>query len=566
MRQVLSIVLFAQLLLIACQSEPPIHSTATTAATATTVPPTATFTPEPTAVTEQPSVQLPPDDFLVRTHPDGGLYVGDHVSIEVIAPPNYPLTADYSVEISTIEGEVLGEADFSPFGIGGRSQATFEWFWDTSDVEPGAHDLSIAIQPGDLEWTFTINLRPASELPAPEPDSQWAHAESGCCIIYYMTGTAAERDLERLLSSADAQAEDVASFLDLEFEEPIEIVTMSRVIGHGGFASGDINITYMDRNYAGSDFDMVLHHEMVHILDARIGGDLRPSMLVEGLAVYLTGGHFKSEPLIPRAAALLQLEDPSGESWYLPLEPLADDFYKSQHEIGYLQAAALVEYLINTYGWDAFSNLYRNIQQVPSGKQSEAIDNALKLHFGISFSELERRFLDMLRNTTVTQGQIEDTRLTVEFYDTARRYQEILDPAAYFLSAWLPDSPAMRQYGIVADLLRHPSTVENIALEALLVSADDHLDAGNYSNAGLAIEAVNAVLDAIEIHQEQPFMTHPLASEYFDVVEFFFEAGYHAQRIWKTGDEWFADVLGDDVILISVQLADLGENWRLLGE
>lgn len=566
MRRVFSIVFFAQLLLVACQSEMPLPPTATPAVAAAAVLPTATFTPEPTAAAEQPDVQLPADEFLVRTHPDGGLYAGDRISIEVIAPPNYPLTADYSVEISTTEDIVLGEADFSPFGIGGRSQATLEWFWDTFDVEPGAHDLSIAIIPGDVEWTYTLNLQPASELPVPEPDSRWARDESECCIIYYMTGTAAERDLERLLASADAQAQDVASFLDIEFAEPIEIVTMSRVIGHGGFASGDINITYMDRNYAGSDFDLVLHHEMVHILDARIGGELRPSMLVEGLAVYLTGGHFKTEPLIPRAAALLQLEDPSGESWYLPLEPLADDFYKSQHEIGYLQAAALVEFLIDSYGWDAFSNLYRKIQQSPSGKESEAIDIALKLHFGISFSELERRYLKMLRASEVTQDHIDDARLTVEFYDTARRYQKVFDPSAYFLTAWLPNAPAMRQYDIVADLLRHPSGVENIALETLLVSADEHLDEGNYPAADQAIAAVNAVLDAVEDGESEPFTANPMASQYFGVVKFLFETGYDTQRVWAQDDQNFADVVGKDGVLLTLQLTESAEHWQLQGD
>lgn len=322
----------------------------------------------------------------------------------------------------------------------------------------------------------------------------------------------------------------------------------------------------MDRNYAGSDFDLVLHHEMVHILDARIGGDFRPSLFVEGLAVYLTGGHFKTEPLIPRTAALLQLEDPSGDSWYLPLKPLADEFYNSQHEIGYLQAAALVEFLIDSYGWEAFSNLYRDIHREQRDKHSDAIDKALRLHFGISFSELENRFLKMLRATEVTQDHIEDIRLTVEFYDTVRRYQKILDPSAYFLTAWFPDAPAMRQYGIVADLLRHPSELENIALEALLVSADEHLDAADYPEADLVIDAVNIVLEAFDSNVAQPFMTHPVAQEYYDAVDYLHQIGYYVQRIQVKGDDLIADVVGDDGVLLSLQLARSAEGWQLQGD
>ena len=147
--------------------------------------------------------------------------------------------------------------------------------------------------------------------------------------------------------------------MGIQFTAPITITLMSRVLGHGGFASQDIDISYLDRNYAGSDFGLVLHHEMIHILDGRLGGDFRPSLLVEGLAVYETGGHFKKEPLMPRAAALLPGE--TGLGWYIPLAELADNFYLSQHEIGYLEGATLIEYMVNTWGWDAFSSFYRDI-------------------------------------------------------------------------------------------------------------------------------------------------------------------------------------------------------------
>ena len=75
-----------------------------------------------------------------------------------------------------------------------------------------------------------------------------------------------------------------------------------------GLQSDGIWVSYLDRNYAGSNSEIVFHHEMVHVLDSRLGGELRPTILVEGLAVYLSGGHFKYEPLIPRAAALLPAE------------------------------------------------------------------------------------------------------------------------------------------------------------------------------------------------------------------------------------------------------------------
>jgi hypothetical protein len=141
-----------------------------------------------------------------------------------------------------------------------------------------------------------------------------------------------------------------------DFNEPIT-VTLPRAAGQR-FASDEIHISYLDRNYAGGRPEMVLHHEMIHILDSRLGGDMRPSILVEGLAVYLTGGHFKPEPLMPRSAALLETWGSPlqpGLDWFIPLETLAENFYQSQHEIGYLEAGALVEFMRLAGGLNQFT-------------------------------------------------------------------------------------------------------------------------------------------------------------------------------------------------------------------
>jgi hypothetical protein len=313
---------------------------------------------------------------------------------------------------------------------------------------------------------------------------------------------------------ADEQAQDVSQRMGVEITSPIPIVFLPRVLGHGGFTGLEISVSYLDRNYAGSDPALVLHHEMVHLLDSRLGGDLRPTILVEGLAVYLSGGHFKQEPLMPRAATLLaplagcaadssagrsgvapNTGQPCGLGAYLPLRPLIDEFYTSQHEIGYLEAGALVEYMVANWGWQAFSDFYRDIHAVPSGSQAQAMEVALRKHFGISLDDLEQDFLSVLREQTVTSAMTKDVSLTVLYYDTVRRYQQLLDPSAYFLTAWLPDAVKMRQKGIVADYLRHLSKPENIALETLLVSADTSLRSGDYPRTEQILAAVNAMLD-----------------------------------------------------------------------
>lgn len=464
------------------------------------VTPTATAAPTLTSQAASSTFFLPPSaslassdtkgTFTVRFHPDGDLYVGDQVSFEVIPPADFPSEGRrVIIQVDSQAGVLLGPAEFGRFGIGGRLQATLDWAWDTRDLAPGLHFLTFIIEPDGPLWIEAVNLLPQSALPLVEAQARWARAESHCCVVYYITDTEAERDLPQLLNLADQQAQAAEQHLQTQAPEPIPLVLLARVLGHGGFTNQAIAVSYLDRRYSGGDLGIILHHEMIHWLDARLGGRFRPTLLVEGLAVYLSGGHFKAEALAARAATL------PGLGLYLPLKPLADRFYPSQHEVGYLEAGALVEYMVGRWGWEAFARFYRNIPERPS--QAEAIDAALRQHFGLTFSELESDFLEYLSQQHPTPAQRDDVRLTVRFYDTVRRYQQMLDPSAYYLTTWLPDSETMRQRGIVADYLRHPTAPENLALENLLVSADSYLRQGGYAEAEVLIQAVNHALDAM---------------------------------------------------------------------
>ncbi len=482
-------------------------------------PTTPLAVPSPDAGSPGDTPQTAEDAFRLRVHPDGPLYVGDQVSFEVIVPSAGEAGEGDRVEIYTAEGERIASAEIGPFGIGRRLQATFYWAWDTSGFEPGEYELTFSAEPGDQEWVETITLLPAEQVPFPEPGAHWASTETDCCLVYYITGTAAERDLEALSEMLDSQAESASELLGIGFREPVPVVFLPRVLGHGGFAGEAISVSYLDRNYAGGDPQMILHHELVHILDGRLGGELRPTFFVEGLAVYLSGGHFKPEPLLPRAAALLPPQpgclqaslQPSlpaaqqpaagappltcGLDLYIPLRELMDNFYTSQHEIAYLEAAALIQYMVETWGWDAFSNFYRSMKPVEGGSHADAIDRGLEEHFGLGLDELEGRYLQALSEQDLSPELVEDVRLTVEFYDTVRRYQQALDPSAYYLTAWLPDAEEMRRRGIVADYLRHPAEAENLAIETLLVAAGEDLQQGSYAEAARRIAAVNDVLE-----------------------------------------------------------------------
>jgi hypothetical protein len=562
MRRHLPVFIVITLTLLACQFLFPTPA-APTAVPASPIPqpaaspPASSATPQP-APLPVPLATLPPGAFSVRVHPDGTLYVGDQVSFEIIAPQGSGLRG-HKVELhaDTPGRPVLGSGSFDSFGIGGRLQATLLWAWDTQNLPAGEHTLSFTVLPGGPAITQTFHLAPASDLPLAEQGARWASVQTQYCILYYITGTAAERDLPRLRQSFDQQAEDVSRRFNAQFSKPIPVVLMPRVLGQGGFTSQEIAISYLDRNYAGSSADIVVHHEMVHFLDGELGGDLRPTFLLEGLAVYLSGGHFKPEALLPRAAALVDM------GWYLPMVPLADNFYASQHEIGYLEAAALIEYLVDRWGWPAFNAFYRDIHPDPSGSQAKAIDTALQKHFSLSFTQLEDQFIQSLDSQEVTSAVSDDVRQTVNFYDTVRRYQKELDPSAYFETAWLADAQQMRQRNIVADYLRHPSAPENLALETMLVSADAHLRAGGLSQTDRLVQAAQAVLDAISRGAPQPFQAAPLAADYYAIVQASAAQGYQPQRIEVTGNmaRLQATAAGPD--LIELDLARTPSGWRI---
>jgi len=145
--------------------------------------------------------------FTVRYHPDGPLYVGDQVSIEVIAPEGIDLEHS-EVQVSVKEASIgeLGSAKFGAFGIGGRYQATLTWVWDTQELEPGNYTLDFNIKPGVADWTEEITLLLGNRLPAPEPQAYWVSVEIDCCVVHYISGTPAGRDITELLEVAEAQS------------------------------------------------------------------------------------------------------------------------------------------------------------------------------------------------------------------------------------------------------------------------------------------------------------------------------------------------------------------------
>jgi hypothetical protein len=124
-----------------------------------------------------------------------------------------------------------------------------------------------------------------------------------------------------------------------------------------------------------------------------------------------------------------------------------------------------------------------------------------------------------------------------------------MDPSAYFRTAWLLDTKEMRRRDIVADYYRYPNQPANLALETLMIAANEDMTAARYEQAHAKLAAVNAVLDAVEEDDPQPFSASTLAASYLGTVRALSGEGYTAQRINlqdDTAEAWVTTTTGGE--------------------
>jgi hypothetical protein len=438
-------------------------------------------------------------------------------------------------------------------------RARLVWTWNTTGLE-GPQNLVAWLDPDDViqegdaiqennAAAWTVEILPPSERPPAEIGATWVTTHTACCTFHYLTGTAAERDLETLLDLTEDAITHVETVLHEELEENFEVYFLSRVVGHGGYANGWLAVSYLDRHYAADDMENVLRHEAAHALDTAELARYAPALAREGLAVMAAGGHFKPDPIPERAAALLELD------WYIPLEVLADDFYRHQHEIGYLEAGALITYLIEIHGWESFRDFYTSFEEF-GGTQPEMLDQALEAAFGTDLQETEADFLDWLASQEVRPEHVRDLEGTVRFFEAVRRYQELYVPSAYFRTGWLPNPDVGASRGIVASFVRHPSAPEHVALETMFVAARRALEAGAYDRLEMLLDTIERVLD-------EGAFADPPAADYLAIAVLLEGQGYEVQTIDLWGDRATVEAIVDWPELIELEIARTADGWAV---
>lgn len=532
----------------------PTETAVTATDTPTTIPgPTNTPTPIPI------DLSLTPDGILLLPVPK--IYEGDLVTFR-IAPiiPEGVGTNDVRVQILVDDQQIVKEI-LNWRSLGGDTYGLYEWVWNTTG-QTGQHTITVILDPDDQVQigdenpdnnTATIQavVNPRSQLSSLDARAVWVTAVNTCCTLHVVSGTAAHRDLPQLLATVDDAFLEAANRLKEPFNQNYDVYFIDRVLGQGGYASGGMVISYLDRNYTGGGVYEVLVHEAVHLIDHTFAPN-RIIFLAEGVAVWATGGHYERENLGRRVAALLELDA------YVPLAELIDNFYPTQHEISYLEAGSLIHYLVEIYGWDRVRDFYSDTTVYDGTSLSRSVDVNLQLYFDKSLAEIESEWLDYVQGLPRDAQETTDLETTIRYYDVMRQYQEKFDPTAYYLNAWLPAPAEVEQQGITADLTRHPETAANIALESLLLSAHTALDSGDYGRANGLLDSVIRVLDNDGIFLD------PLAGTYLDIVHTTTAMNYRVQQIDVDGTQANVSVTRpNQVELIQLNFVLQNDAWIL---
>ncbi|HET6444514.1 MAG TPA: hypothetical protein VFI27_08015 [candidate division Zixibacteria bacterium] len=545
------------------------------------VRPTSTTQPSPTVRSSPPSPVVSPvlvespteapvmasEDLSIRPseigfYPDGAVYEGDLVSIRI--DPRIPdrlAPNDIDVRIF-IDGVQVVSNNVNWRSLNGNPYGLYQWVWDSSD-NPGNHTVIVFLDPEDALFSgdessanniasTKLEVQPAEYLSDAELNARWVTEENGCCRIHVVSGTAAHRDLDSLLVQVDAAYQKAADILGEQLRGQYDVYLVDRIFGQGGYAKESMVVSYPDRDYIAGELEELLVHEAVHLIDRRFSSN-PITFLSEGLAVWAAGGHYEQQDLSQRMSALVQI------GHYEALDQIINDFVGTQHEVGYLEGAGFIDYLVDTYGWDLVKTFYGQTSANDGETLTEAVDVNMRRVFSKPLEQIESEWIAHLRNAPRDKDAMDNLRATLRYYDLVRRYQADFDPAAYYLTTWLPDPEIALLQGATADFSRQRTSPINVALETMLVSAGSSFRQSEYEKAYALMDSVERVLN------NNGAFLDPLALSYLDIVLTARDMGFEALEIELLGDQ--ATVLVSQPEEIQLALIDLalgeGRHWTM---
>ena len=419
---------------------------------------------------------------------------------------------------------------------------------DTTDLS-GQHTVKFTTADARLNETYSFDVLPVDQRPANEQGAAWMARETDCCSLHYISETAAARDIDFISEHFQQAAEDFSTITGSEIDPKLNIYIMDRIWGNGGFGgNGELVISYTDRYYGptigGEGLETLARHEFTHAADIGLAetGD-GVSFNYEGLAVYVAGGHYKPEPLAERGAALFDL------GHYVPV-----DQFLSQHELAYLYPAAMLTYIVETYGKEKMWQFLGSDDQ-PGDDQPGSLEAALQSVFGVSLQNFDQAFQAWLERHEPGK-QLDDLRITIELQDLRRQYQDTYSPPPNFLLAPVAEAIARPEY--VPVVMREARTPANIAVELIIAHGQLAILDGDYARAEQLNKMLTEILSSGEFED-------PLAKDYLDIVLATANEGYEVVNLdVLLGDHASVRVTAEPPLLINLELQKIDGKWQIL--
>lgn len=483
------------------------------------VTPTATVTATPQTA----------ESFTARVRIFPSLAIsGDVLTFDVLFPPDGPLPLTATLHLP----DAALSANPAFWTLDGAQSVRWVWAWDTAGFV-GRVPVTVT-----LDWapdvtgtlpsalTTTVTLAASETRPLYEQQARWVVSELPGVRLHYIAGSAAARDLTSLQQQATDAYAAIKEALQSDLNAPVDIYLLDRVYGQGGYATSDwIAITYTDRNYAPTRLDLVLRHELVHRMDSALGCDGALTLVREGLAVYLSGGHYRPEP------PTFHLSTLRAAGLAIPLTKLVRNFYTHQHEIGYLEAASLVAFVEAAHGREGLRTLCSaSAAEREDEDELARLTRALQALGYADVDSFERAWWAWAERDAPTPRADEALRALTALVDTMRAYQAAYDPVAYYLSGVLYDPAWGETHGITADFVRAPRDADAVALELLLVQAMRAYESGHLERAGALTAEVQAVL-------REGFPAAGLAADARAIAQACLDAGYTPYALMRSAPE-----------------------------
>ena len=417
---------------------------------------------------------------------------------------------------------------------------------DTTNLT-GQHTVKFTTADGRLNETYSFEVLSTDQRPANEDNAAWITSELACCILHYISDTAAARDNEFIAEHFQQAAEDFATITGEQIDPKLDVYILDRIWGNGGFGGqGELVISYTDRYYGptigAEGLETLARHEFTHAAGVGLeqAGD-GINFNYEGLAVFVAGGHYKPEPLAQRGAALYDL------GYYAQVGQFLE-----QHELGYLHPAAMLTYIVETYGEERLWE-FLAADENPDDDQPGSLEGAIQSTFEISLKDFDQNFQAWLESKEPGE-QLEDLRLTIKLQDLRRQYQDTYSPPPYFLLATAKDAAARPEYLPV--VIREANEPPNVAVELIIAQGQQAIVDGDYAGAKSLIGVLREVITTGKFDD-------PLAKDYLDIVLVLEEAGYETVSLDLQGDEASAQVTTEPPVITSLELKKIDGTWQV---